>query len=50
MATPQRELPISAAPLRQVQLGTFDAMLERNDSGVIHLRTAQVLPPSRSSG
>jgi len=35
----------SAAPLRQVRLGTFDAVVEREPSGVIHLRTAQVLPP-----
>ena len=33
------------APLRPVRLGQFDAVLEREESGVIHIRTAQVLPP-----
>ena len=33
------------APLRPVRLGAFDAVLERESSGVIHIRTAQVLPP-----
>jgi feruloyl-CoA synthase len=37
-------LPTSA-PLRPVRLGAFDAVLEREPSGVIHIRTAQVLPP-----
>ena len=35
----------AAAPLRPVRLGAFDAVLEREASGVIHLRTVQVLPP-----
>jgi feruloyl-CoA synthase len=34
-----------SAPLRPVRLGAFDVMLEREPSGVIHIRTAQVLPP-----
>ena len=33
------------APLRPVRLGTFDAVLEHGPGGVIHVRTAQVLPP-----
>ena len=37
--------PAGAAPLRKVRLGQFDAVLEREASGVIHIRTAQVLPP-----
>ncbi len=37
--------PAGAAPLRAVRLGQFDAVLEREQSGVIHIRTAQVLPP-----
>jgi feruloyl-CoA synthase len=37
--------PVAAAPLRPVRLGTFDAVLEREACGVIHLRTVQVLPP-----
>ena len=28
-----------------MRLGAFDAVLEREPSGVIHIRTAQVLPP-----
>ena len=35
----------AAAPLRPVRLGAFDAVLEREPSGVIHIRTAQVLAP-----
>ena len=35
----------ASAPLRPVRLGAFDVMLEREPSGVIHIRTAQVLPP-----
>ena len=35
----------TSAPLRPVRLGEFDAVLEREQSGVIHIRTAQVLPP-----
>jgi feruloyl-CoA synthase len=37
--------PVGAAPLRPVRLGAFDAVLEREPNGVIHIRTAQVLPP-----
>jgi len=37
--------PAGAAPLRAVRLGQFDAVLEREASGVIHIRTARVLPP-----
>ena len=37
--------PAGAAPLRAVRLGQFDTVLEREESGVIHIRTAQVLPP-----
>jgi feruloyl-CoA synthase len=33
------------APLRQVRLGAFDAVLEHGDGGVIHMRTAQTLAP-----
>jgi feruloyl-CoA synthase len=33
------------APLRPVRLGAFDAVLERESNGIIHIRTAQVLPP-----
>lgn len=36
---------IPGAPLRPVRLGKFDAVLEREPSGVIHIRTAQVLAP-----
>jgi feruloyl-CoA synthase len=35
----------TSAPLRPVRLGEFDAVLEREASGVIHIRTAQVLAP-----
>jgi feruloyl-CoA synthase len=31
--------------LRPVRLGAFDVVLEREPSGVVHIRTAQVLPP-----
>ena len=31
--------------MRAVRLGKFDPVLERESSGVIHIRTAQVLPP-----
>jgi feruloyl-CoA synthase len=34
-----------AAPLRSVRLGAFDAVLERQSDGVIHLRVKQVLAP-----
>ena len=37
--------PAGAAPLRPVRLGKFDAVLEREPDGVVHIRTAQVLPP-----
>ena len=37
--------PAAAARLRPVRLGAFDAVLEREASGVVHIRTAQVLPP-----
>ncbi len=37
--------PRASAPLRPVRLGKFDAVLERAQSGVIHIRTTQVLPP-----
>jgi feruloyl-CoA synthase len=40
--------PAGAAPLRPVRLGAFDALLEREPSGVIHIRTAQVLAPYHS--
>ena len=35
----------ATAHLRPVRLGAFDAVLEREVSGVIHIRTAQVLAP-----
>jgi feruloyl-CoA synthase len=35
----------ASAPLRPVRLGKFDAVLEREPSGIIHIRTAQVLAP-----
>ena len=35
----------TGAPLRPVRLGKFDAVLEREPSGIIHIRTAQVLAP-----
>jgi len=35
----------ASAPMRAVRLGAFDPVLEREPSGVIHIRTAQVLPP-----
>jgi feruloyl-CoA synthase len=38
-------VPRTSAPLRPVRLGAFDVVLEREPSGVIHIRTAQVLPP-----
>ncbi len=37
--------PRTSAPLRPVRLGQFDAVLEHEPNGVIHIRTAQVLPP-----
>jgi len=43
MAEALRQKP--AAPLRPVRLGVFDAVLEHGPDGVIHVRTAQVLPP-----
>ena len=33
------------ATLRAVKLGQFDAVVEREPNGIIHIRTAQVLPP-----
>jgi feruloyl-CoA synthase len=46
MANPRREVRNTAsAPLRPVRLGAFDAVLEREANGVIHIRTAQVLAP-----
>ncbi len=45
MANPQSESKTFAAPLRKVKLGKFDAVLEREPNGTIHIRTAQVLPP-----
>jgi feruloyl-CoA synthase len=33
------------ARLRRVKLGKFDAVVEREPSGIIHIRTAQVLAP-----
>ena len=44
MSSPIRVMPASA-PLRPVRLGAFDAVLERESSGVVHIRTAQVLAP-----
>jgi len=35
----------TSAPLRPARLGAFDAVLEREPNGIIHIRTAQVLPP-----
>ena len=35
----------STAPLRKVRLGALDPVLERDDTGVIHIRSAQVLAP-----
>jgi feruloyl-CoA synthase len=35
----------ASVPLRPVRLGAFDAVLEREAGGVIHIRTAQVLAP-----
>ncbi len=35
----------ASAPLRPVRLGKFDAVLEREPSGIIRIRTAQVLAP-----
>jgi feruloyl-CoA synthase len=43
MAKPLRDSV--TAPLRPVRLGAFEAVLEREPSGIIHIRTAQVLPP-----
>src|SRR5664279_5677277 len=46
MAGANREAAKAAgAPLRPVRLGKFDAVLEREPSGIIHIRTAQVLAP-----
>ncbi len=42
MANPIRELPKSA-PLRPVQLGALDAVLEQRPGGIIHIRVAQTL-------
>jgi len=49
MANPQRDNATFTAPLRPVRLGSFDVVLERTERGVIHLRTAQVLPPYYNS-
>jgi feruloyl-CoA synthase len=35
----------ASAPLRPVQLGTFEAVVEHGVGGVLHIRTAQTLPP-----
>jgi feruloyl-CoA synthase len=45
MSTAMASVLRTSAPLRPVRLGAFDAVLEREPSGVIHIRTAQVLPP-----
>ncbi len=45
MSTAAASVLRTSAPLRPVRLGAFDAVLEREPSGVIHIRTAQVLPP-----
>src|SRR5664279_1759546 len=46
MAGANREAAKAAgAPLRPVRLGKFDAVLEREPSGIIHIRTAKVLAP-----
>ncbi len=49
MANPQQDNATSTAPLRPVRLGSFDVVLEHTERGVIHLRTAQVLPPYYNS-
>ena len=43
MAKPLRD--IATVPLRSVRLGQFDAVLEREANGIIHIRTAQGLGP-----
>jgi feruloyl-CoA synthase len=45
MSTAMASVVHTSAPLRPVRLGAFDAVLEREADGVIHIRTAQVLPP-----
>jgi feruloyl-CoA synthase len=45
MAKPLQDSATTAAPLRPVRLGAFEAVVERDADGVIHIRTAQVLPP-----
>ena len=37
--------PRKSAPLRPVRLGQFDPVLEREPSGIVRIRTAQVLQP-----
>jgi feruloyl-CoA synthase len=41
----QEAAKVTGAPLRPVRLGKFDPVLEREPSGIIHIRTAQVLAP-----
>jgi len=43
MAKPLRD--IATVPLRPVRLGQFDAVLEREVNGIVHIRTAQALSP-----
>ena len=45
MSTAMAPVLHTSAPLRPVRLGQFDAVLEREPNGIIHIRTAQVLPP-----
>jgi feruloyl-CoA synthase len=45
MSTAMASVLRASAPLRPVKLGAFDAVVERDADGVIHIRTAQVLPP-----
>ena len=45
MSTAAASHPRKSAPLRPVRLGQFDPVLEREPSGIVHIRTAQVLQP-----
>lgn len=45
MAKAPGENATAAAPLRPVRLGSFDTVLEREPSGIIHIRTRQALAP-----
>jgi feruloyl-CoA synthase len=45
MSVAAPSIPRGSAPLRPVRLGQFDAVLEREPSGIMYIRTAQVLPP-----